>query len=149
MATTVKEYLQQYRKAADAEQLALLDLAETRALLGSTRSALNNIDSIRGTADEAFLSRDIERQEALERRLLAKIHKCRRWQARVRRTVNRVEPAGFRKILKMRYILGMSWEGIAGSLHMDERYVYKLHGKALQYLEREKPGRTITEAPKP
>jgi len=125
----------------------LLDLAETRALLGSTRSALAHIDSVRGTADEAYLARDIERLEEDEQRLLRKIHKCRRWRNRVRRAIYRVEPIGLRKVLKLRYILGMTWEGIAGSMHCDISTVHRWHRMALELIKSKKQSETGREAP--
>lgn len=40
-----------------------------------------------------------------------------------------------RSVLELRYICGYSWERIAQTLEMDERWVRRLHGMALEKLK--------------
>lgn len=48
-----------------------------------------------------------------------------------------IEDGRQREILRRRYIAGQKWEEIAKEMHLDDRWVLRLHGRALQKIEAE------------
>ena len=133
-----KKYLQQYRKAVIAERCAREGLAETRDRMTSIRGALSGVGNIRGTADGDILARMLVDYEREELRLLRKIKICYRVRWKVKRCINRVEPAGLHKVMKLRYMQGLSWERIASVLYCDRTTALRWHGNALVYLSSKK-----------
>ena len=49
--------------------------------------------------------------------------------------IDRVDEARLREVLELYYIDGFSWKQVAQRMEMDERWVFRLHGKALQRIE--------------
>jgi len=45
--------------------------------------------------------------------------------------VEKLEDPDYRRIIRDRYIIGMEWMEVAEDVHMSERTVYRVHGKAL------------------
>ena len=50
----------------------------------------------------------------------------------VKSAISGVEDDTLRTLLEYRYLDGLTWEQIAGKMHFSERWVYKLHKKALK-----------------
>ena len=57
----------------------------------------------------------------------------------IQRTVDLVEEARFRNLLTYRYIDTLKWEKISDKLHVEFRYVLRLHNKALVCLKIAQP----------
>ncbi len=53
----------------------------------------------------------------------------------IRRAIRTVEDSTLRLLLEYRYIHGLTWEQVAERMGYDQRWVYRLHGKALNCLE--------------
>lgn len=53
--------------------------------------------------------------------------------------INMLEDTNERLVLRYRYLVCMPWDEIAGRLHYSIRYVYKIHGRALQHFEKRTP----------
>lgn len=51
----------------------------------------------------------------------------------ISKELDKLEDKQLQYLLRMRYVMGFKWETIAEVMGYDERYIYKLHGKALQY----------------
>ena len=60
-------------------------------------------------------------------------------QARIRDAIGRLQPTEMR-ILWYRYIDGLSWDRIAEKMQYSQRFVLRIHGKALRSLEEMGPG---------
>lgn len=77
------------------------------------------------------------------------IHKCIEYQQKIKEridylysvkqeifdAISKVENSSHRTLLDLRYLRYMTWERIAEELHLDLRYVYRLHGVALKSVE--------------
>ena len=50
--------------------------------------------------------------------------------------VEKLEDPDYRRIIRDRYIIGMEWMDVAEDVHMSERTVYRVHGKALAEMRR-------------
>ena len=53
----------------------------------------------------------------------------------IHRAIRTVEDPTLRLLLEYRYIHGLTWEQVAERMGYDQRWVYRLHGKALNCLE--------------
>ena len=51
------------------------------------------------------------------------------------RAIHSVEDDTLREVLERRYLLYQKWEQIAQEMHRDLRWVYRLHGKALNCIK--------------
>ena len=54
----------------------------------------------------------------------------------IMRVVNRIEPVEYRTILEMRYLQFKKWEQIALLMSTDLRWVYRMHGRALNEVQK-------------
>lgn len=71
---------------------------------------------------ESEIDRDIDALVNLKREIM--------------RVVNRIEPAEYRTILEMRYLQFKKWEQIALLMSKDLRWVYRMHGRALNEVQK-------------
>jgi len=71
----------------------------------------------------------------LERRVNARIRELVRVKHLAMDAIDRVDEARLREVLELYYIDGFSWEQVAQRMDMDKRWVFRLHGKALQRIE--------------
>jgi len=126
---TAKEYLQQYRNA-DREINAKLDqIHRLRELATKTTSTLTPDKVQSGTENKT--ERIVAKIVDLERETDAEIYELIKTKHMVESTINQIEAAALRNVLKLRYINGWRWEKIACELNYDFHYVLKLHGNAL------------------
>ncbi len=68
----------------------------------------------------------------LERRVNARIREMCQVKGRAIDMIDRVEDGRYRELLDCYYIKGMTWEQVAHEMHLDLRWVYRLHGRALR-----------------
>ena len=54
----------------------------------------------------------------------------------IMRVVNRIESAEYKTILEMRYLQFKKWEQIALLMSTDLRWVYRMHGRALNEVQK-------------
>ena len=131
---TVKEYLQQYSNA-DREINAKLDqIHRLRELATKTTSTLTPDKVQSGTENK--IERIVTKIVDLEREVEAEIYELIKTKRMVEGTINQIEAAALRNVLKLRYINGWRWEKIACELNYDFRYVLKLHGIALYEIQK-------------
>lgn len=128
-----KEYLGNYRQHVHRISRIEAELEEIR-IMKSKPSAINNDGMPRGS-DQRDLSDFAALLDDMERELL---------EERYQRTLSYKDIAGRIKNLKnrheedvlfYRYIKGLEWHEIAEKMGYTERWVYKMHGKALAHLE--------------
>ena len=118
----LQQFLRRYRRAvAQAEDLAM----EAQAL-----RALED----RAGATLPGRCPAMVRLEELACRLEAQLERCLDIRAQVERTIQAVGDEQQRRILQLRYIRGLTWEKIGRALMLDERWVRRLHTKALDWL---------------
>lgn len=51
------------------------------------------------------------------------------------RAIHSVEDTTLREVLERRYLLYQKWEQIAAEMHKDIRWIYRLHGRALDCMK--------------
>lgn len=131
---TAKEYLQQYRDAVRRTSAALDHLEELRAMAMRITPNYSGTGGDGQTGDrlgaavarimdaESRVSDELELLEATERAVIG--------------TINSVDDARLRGILYRRYICGRKWEVIAVDLNIEYRWLLRLHGRALQEVQK-------------
>lgn len=132
---TPKEYLQQYRDAVRRASAAQDHLAELHAM--AERITPNYGSSGGGTHQTgdklgAAVAKIVEAEERLD----AEITMLIATEREVERTIQSVEDERLSSILYRRYICGNKWEEIAVSLNIEYRWLLRLHGRALQEVQK-------------
>lgn len=78
-------------------------------------------------------------EERLKDEISRKIDYLSQLQHEIEVTVESVDDAALREILELRYIYWLKWSEISASLNYSSRWTYRLHKKALEYLDENKP----------
>lgn len=130
---TTKEYLNRYREL-DASINSLCDeLAHWRAI--ATRITPPDRHEGGNTTPSDKVGRAVAKIIDLENRINTEIDILVDMRDDIRAKISAVDDARLRQILAMRYINFKRWEDIADAMHTDLRWIYRLHGKALQKIK--------------
>ena len=130
MTMTAKEYLKQIYRLDRRIELDRRKIEKLRAVLdykppsGGSGSG-SSADRIPDT-----LAKIIEYEEQAERLTKRYIELY----IEIEKAIAAVSDPVLREVLERRYLLYQKWEEIAEAMHRDLRWVYRLHGKALQQL---------------
>lgn len=123
-----KEYLNQYRNHVKKIKRIESELEEIRLM--KQYPSVNNDGMPHGSnnsdlSDYAALLDEKERELERERYLRIKSY------TEISSQINLLENKAERDLLHYRYIKGLAWWRVAEELECSERWVHKLHGKAL------------------
>ena len=129
---TAKEYLKRYRFINASVKSKLLQKDELR-YYAQRLSPSARFDKSGNVTDK--VGRTVAKIVDLERAIQSDIDELVAAGENIRRAINRIDDERMRLILTMRYINGDSWEKIAETLHTDLRWIYRLHGRALEKIE--------------
>ena len=132
---TAKEYMEQARYLdmqinSKIEQVRSLNELATRVTTvysdmphSPNRNTSRMAETIAKIIDlESEIDRDIDALVDLKREIM--------------RVVNSIESAEYRTILEMRYLQFKKWEQIALQMSTDLRWVYRMHGRALNEVQK-------------
>lgn len=125
-----KEYLRSYRKAR-AEAKAIQESIDELRLnkMSPSLGAQDGMPRGNGSSD---LSGYAARLDELERKLQEKHDTAVHLMGEITTSIDAMENATERTLLRLRYICGFTWERIAVELGYSWRQVHYIHGKALQ-----------------
>lgn len=129
---TAKEYLKQYAELDAEINCKLEQLAKLRALSTSIPAPSGGGSS--GSPSDRT-GRITEKIVDLENEINAKIDRLVDLQKEIEEIIEAVEDSRYRIILTERYINRKKWEDIADILHIDLRWLYVLHGRALNEIK--------------
>ena len=128
---TVKQYLMLVT-SADQRINSKLEQIETLRSMASMGSKL--MTDMPGSPN-----RNIHRMEntivkivELEKEINKDIDKLVDLKAEVYSVINALANEEYKTLLEQRYLCGRDWKDIARYMRYNERYIYKLHGKALE-----------------
>lgn len=125
---TAKEFLRRARAADRLIDEATERVERIRARLESGR--MSNITGMpRGGASDWTDTANALIE--LERRVNARVRDMCRLKRLAMDAIDQVEEARLREVLELYYLDGYTWEQVAAAMHLDQRWVYRLHGKAL------------------
>lgn len=124
------DWLHRYRDSLRRQQVLGQELAQLRAMAeGLTRSP-DSVPGCGGPGDRlpCAVGQLVEAQARLEEQVAV----CLRQRGEVLAAIHTVGDARMREVLRRRHILGEKFEAIAAEMHLDLRWVYRLHRRAVQ-----------------
>ena len=131
---TAKEYLSQYRDADREIQVKVDQIARLRELATHITS-MPSSDRVQ-SSPENKIERICTKIADMENEVDADIDELQEIKHSIERAIDCVPDASQRAVLVRRYICCERWEKIAVELNYDYRWVLRLHGRALQAVEK-------------
>lgn len=128
---TAKEYLSQYN-SLDREihilQEQVKDLEEKAESISHMSGSSNS---------SAFdkIGKIVARLVDTKNEIISMIDRLLALKKEIEWVIAELENPKYSQILTLRYINGKKWENIAQIMHMDLRWVHRLHGRALQKIQ--------------
>ncbi len=129
-------FLRGYREQLERARQLTMELEEMRQVVMRITPILNDMPG-RGGPNLHRLEESVERAERAEEQLAETLEQAIQAQCLVRAAIETVEEERLRQILRARYLLGQSWQKVAETLNMDERWARRQHERALGLLELE------------
>lgn len=125
---TAKEFLRRARDVDRRVDEALERVERLRARIESGR--MSSITGMpRGGAQD--WTQTVDRLIELEQRVNADTRELVRWKLLAIDAIRAVEEPRLAEVLELYYIDGLRWEDVAKRMELDQRWVFRLHGKAL------------------
>ena len=128
-------WLWRYRDAMRLEEELRQELETQSARACKTTAALTGMPG--GGGDGQTLPRAVESIIAAQQELQAQINLCGATRREVVAALNQVTDARDHEILRRRYLLGQRWENIAVEMHIELRWIYRRHRRAVSELTME------------
>lgn len=128
-------WLRRYRDALKLEVELRQELEAQRARACKTTAALTGMPG--GGGDGQALPRSVESIVAAQQELQAQINLCGATRREVVAALDQVTDARDHEILRRRYLLGQRWENIAVEMHIELRWIYRRHRRAVSELTME------------
>lgn len=131
---TAKEFMKQHARVVEKIrqiEIQIYDIEQTLGIKGVNYDYQPHGSGI-SQVTEATATKLIELRE-VQRDLVDKL-----WTKRIEieRVIFMIEDATFAELLQRKYIRLQKWEDVAADMKFDNRYIYKLHGKALVKVEK-------------
>lgn len=136
-----KQYLLRYRQAErevrllmeEKERLLALATKVTPSYSGETRSS--------GSGDRvgAAVDKIVQCEEEINRAIDCAVD----IRSEIKGAIATIPDWKLREILTRRYILGQKWEQVAWEMHLEFRWVRRLHGRAIDALTLESPPKSV------
>jgi len=131
---TTKEYLQEVYyidRHIKRLQRRREDLRRDLYSIGSPSGKMD-ADKVQTSMSGDTMLRLIAKVDDLERDIVHELERLTDKKQRVTEEIEALEDERYRMLLFDRYILFYSWEQVAVDMHYRIKWVYELHGKALQ-----------------
>ena len=128
-------WLWRYRDAMRLEEELRQELETQSARACKTTAALTGMPG--GGGDGQTLPRAVESIIAAQQELQAQINLCGATRREVVAALDQITDARDHEILRRRYLLGQRWENIAVEMHIELRWIYRRHRRAVSELTME------------
>lgn len=116
-----------------------MNIAQKEAWLWRYQEAVPRLNGLEEELDEELeifkKAKDKKSTWNKINRLQGEIEKIKMIKKEIAFTICRVEKSRYRSLLYYRYLEGLPWRKIANRLLYSDRYIYKLHKKALEQVE--------------
>ena len=129
---TAKEYLSRYRRLNAYIDCKVEEVAQLRDL--ATRLTPTKMFDHNGNTTDK-VGRTVAKIVDLENEINSQIDELIIIREEIVKTIEQVQDERLRAILMKRYINGDKWEQIAVDMSIDLRFIYRLHGRALQKIK--------------
>ena len=131
---TAKEYLKQIRSISAKIENLKMEIMDIESKLGVQGISYDKIPSTPNGDDHR--SKYIYKLIELRDKYLDECQTLAEKRADIINLIHKVEDIRFQQVLYFRYVMCMKWEDIGERMGYDDRYVLKLHGYALDYLNK-------------
>lgn len=128
---TAKEYLSQY-SSLDREIHILQE--QVKDLEEKAESISHMSGSSNGSAFDK-IGKTVASLVDTKNKIISMIDKFLVLKKEIEGVIAELDNPKYRQILTLRYINGKKWEKIAEIMHMDLRWVHRLHGRALRKIQ--------------
>lgn len=129
-----KEYLRGYGKNRRRVNRIDDEITELRELAKSVR-ATSYSGMPHGSGNQKDLSDELARIDMLEQKLVREKENCIESYVSIENQIKAVKNEDENDVLFYRYIKRLRWWEIAEKMDCTERWIHKLHGRALQHLK--------------
>lgn len=129
-----KEYLRSYRDHIRRANRITEETRELREMMMSTK-AIDYDGMPHGSGGQGDLSGEVARIQSLIDELLSERELRIRTYEEIACRIKKLSSRNEDDVLFYRYVKGMDWWEIAEKMHYSERWVLKIHGKALAHFE--------------
>lgn len=127
-----KEYLKGYRGHVRRINRIETELAELRAMRSSMSASNDGMPHGSGQSDLSGYAAELDR---LERILIKERYERIKTYKDIAIRIKRLKSENEKDVLFYRYIAGLAWWEIAEKMNYTERWVLKIHGKALAHFQ--------------
>ena len=122
-------WLRRYQDSLRREQELAEEVEQLRSRACKVTPSLSGMPG--GTGDGQTLPRAVEQILEAQQELEAQIEQCSRIRQEVVDAIEKVTNPRDKEILRRRYLLGKTFEQIGQTIHLDNRWVRRLHRKLL------------------
>ena len=136
-----KQYLLRYRQAE--REVRLLMEEKERLLALATKVTPSYSGEAHGSGSGSRVESAAEKIIQCEEEINRAIDCAVDLRSEIKGAIATVPDWKLREILTRRYILGQKWEQIAWEMHLEFRWVRRLHGRAIDALTLESPPKSV------
>ena len=129
-----KDYLRRY-KAADSEINDLLRQRE--AIMARLTRVTTSYSGMPGGGGGDIMTDGVAKLIEVEQEINDRIDALIALRREIEGCIRAVDSSAQRRVLRLRYIEGMTWERVALEMHYERTQVWRLHGRALAALKME------------
>lgn len=130
---TSKEYLSQ---AFSIDRKINLDIEKVKAMRAALygRAVSYESDGSQNTTSGNHIENAVLKVVEYEEKINAEIDELVNKRLEIEKAIKSVDDEVLQEVLTRRYLQFQKWERIAVEMHFDLRWVYRLHGRALEQL---------------
>ena len=129
-----KEYLREYRYSRRRINRIDDEIIELKELAASVK-AIDYSGMPHGSGKQKDLSDELARIDSLVEKLGIEKESCIESYVSIEKQIKKIKNEDENDVLFYRYIKGLRWWEIAEKMDCSERWIHKLHGKALGHLK--------------
>lgn len=127
-------WLERYQQSLADEKRLLEEMQMVRSRAERVTRALRLTAVQGGSGGPDAVQKGAEQLWWLANRLQQRAEESVRCRVEIQKTLDTVEDAKLRTLLELRYLLGLHWEEVSERMHMDSRWLRRLHPRALDAL---------------
>ncbi len=127
----VVAWLERYQQELEAEKRLLEEIQMVRSRAERITKVLSPVVVQGGSGGPDTVQRGAEQLWWLASRLQRKTQESVQCRVKIQKALNKVDDTKLRTLLELRYILGLRWEEVSERMHIDSRWLRRLHPRAL------------------
>ena len=139
---TTREFLTQGRRIESGIHARLSELERLRSLAARTTRNLSQAPSHGVSSGRGAIETAVLRITELETEIISELDALFETKDAIRDAINRLPRPKERIAMQLYYLSGYDWKAVAEQMHYSERQLYRLHGNALEKLEKMSPNVT-------